>query len=101
MSSSGGVVSHTIHWQEKIPVRVSMILRGEVEVSVDLVEQRVEMVSGAELKPKKKEWCLHIGDYLARQALLEIQEELVKKRKDGRSGIPFEARPDPKITWWG
>jgi hypothetical protein len=101
MSSSGGVIKHNIRWQGQIPVGVEITLRGEVSVFVDLLEQRLDMVSGPELKPKKKEWCLQIASYLARQALLEIQEKANKKRKDGRKGIQFEARPDPNVTWWG
>ncbi|MBF0455193.1 MAG: hypothetical protein HQL72_10315 [Magnetococcales bacterium] len=101
MSASGGVVTHTLCWQEKIPIGVDLTLRGGVVVRVDLIEKRVVAVEGGELKPKKIQWCLHIADYLARQALLELQEKANKKRSDGRSSIQFEPRPDPNITWWG
>jgi hypothetical protein len=101
MSSSGGVIKHSIRWQDELPVGVEITLKGEVSVYVDLLKQQVAMVAGEELKAKKKEWCLQIAIYLARQALLKIQEESRKKRADGRSGIQFEARPDPNITWWG
>jgi hypothetical protein len=101
MSSSGGVVSHNIRWQESVPAGVDLTLRSGVEVFVDLLQQRVDMVAGPELKPKKKEWCLQIASYIARQALLEIQEKEGKKRGDGRKGIEFEPRPDPNEIWWG
>ncbi|MBF0382004.1 MAG: hypothetical protein HQL69_13355 [Magnetococcales bacterium] len=102
MSSSGGVLSHTIRWQDEIPLGVELILRGNVEVYVDLLQQRVEVAKGAELKAKKQEWCLQIASYLARQALLEIQEKNNKtKLKAGQKGMQFQARPDPNITWWG
>ena len=102
MSSSGGILSHSIRWEEKIPLGVELTLRGGVEVYVDLMQQRVEMAQGVELKAKKQEWCLQIASYLARQALLEIQEKANKKKlKTGQKGMQFQARPDPNVTWWG
>ncbi|MBF0446152.1 MAG: hypothetical protein HQL68_11240 [Magnetococcales bacterium] len=102
MSSSGGVLSHTVRWQEQIPQGVELTLRGGVEVYVDLLQQRVEVAEGAELKAKKQEWCLQIASYLARQALLEILEKAGKKKlKAGQKGVQFQARPDPDVVWWG
>jgi|SaaInl8_120m_RNA_FD_contig_21_2281031_length_444_multi_4_in_0_out_0_1 hypothetical protein len=102
MSSSGGVLSHTIRWEGQIPLGVELTLRGDVEVYVDLMQQRVEVADGVELKAKKQEWCMQIASYLARQALLEIQEKLGKKKlKTGQKGMQFQARPDPNVTWWG
>lgn len=101
MSGFSGVVDHTIHWQEKVPVGVELLLkRGEV-VRIDLVGRLVEQTEGEPLKEKKRAWCLQIGDYLARQALLERQEKATQHRADGRVTLSFEPRPDPRVTWWG
>lgn len=99
-SSAGGVTEHKIRWQEKVPVAVELSLKGGAKVEVDLVSREVVVVAGV-LKAKKIEWCQHIADYIARQSLLEISEKSGKKRSDGRVGIQFEPRPDPKIIWWG
>ncbi|MBF0447360.1 MAG: hypothetical protein HQL67_04080 [Magnetococcales bacterium] len=101
MNASSGVVSHTIRWQGKVPIGVELTLKGGVVVEVDLIEQTVVVVGSVSLKAKKQEWCRHIADYLARQALLEIQQEASKNRPDGRSTVRFDVRPDPNVTWWG
>ncbi len=101
MSGFGGVSGYEVRWRDELPIGVEITLKGDVTAYVDLMQQRVDMVSGAQLKPKKRDWVLQIAVYLARQALLEVQEEENKKRKKGRANIEFEPRPDPNIIWWG
>ena len=96
-----GVSHHDIHWENDVPVAVTLMLGDTAEVLVDLPEQTVTVGKG-EIKAKKSSWCLHIGDFLARQALLKRTEKQRQKTTPvGDQSIEFGVRPDPSNIWWG
>ncbi len=96
-----GVRHHDIRWENDVPVAVTLILGESVEVLVDLPGQRVTLLRG-DLKKKKRDWCLHIADFLARQALLKRTEQQRKKTTPANGQpIEFGARPNSDGIWWG
>ncbi|MBF0308806.1 MAG: hypothetical protein HQL56_04675 [Magnetococcales bacterium] len=101
MAQMRGLVSHDVEWEEAVPVAIRLELKGGVRLRLDLAGRTLVQEAGEPLRPKQLDWCIEIGEYLVRQALLERQEELRKQRGDGRAAIDFEPRPDPKVIWWG
>ncbi|MEO5345695.1 MAG: hypothetical protein H7834_04875 [Magnetococcus sp. YQC-9] len=97
----GGVVRHEVHLEGTVPVAVTVLLARGAEVMIDLVTHTVAQNSGPPLKARQEAWVLEIGEYLARQHLLESAEEQRAQQTDGRVAIPFEPRPKPGMIWWG
>lgn len=96
-----GVSSHEVHWENNIPVMVVLTLRGGIEVVVDLIKKVAQTPSDVIFPQKKLDWCLHIGSYLARQALLQRTQDQQRNLPEGSSTLEFDVRPDPHRVWWG
>lgn len=95
------VVDQEVHREGGVPVRVTMELTTGQRVSLDLVTSRLTLERGEELTPRLEEWCLQIGEYLARMALAESHEERRKGQRPGTAGVDFLPRPQDGRTWWG
>ncbi|MEO5378958.1 MAG: hypothetical protein H7832_14425 [Magnetococcus sp. DMHC-6] len=96
-----GVAQHRIDWEGEAIKAVILTLMDGQEVRINLESENSTLESAHSLSPKMVNWCVHIGVYLARMALLEQQEKQSEKQQGHQKSLQFEPRPDPKIIWWG
>ncbi|MBF0137874.1 MAG: hypothetical protein HQL65_16710 [Magnetococcales bacterium] len=101
-----GIVSHTVHQEPNgVPTRVVMELGDGIVTELDLLQNELRQLAGAELPAIKRQWCMQIGTYLARMALLEAEEKrfAATPTQDATKGQPvtFMRPPPPGVVWWG
>ncbi|HAT51306.1 MAG: hypothetical protein HQL07_06000 [Nitrospirae bacterium] len=100
-SRAAGVVRHEVHCDGKIPVRVTIWLKGEIMVTLDLVTGMLKESEPGRLSEKKQAWVIAIAEYLARQELLQRTQNGRENRSDGTQPLEFDPRPDGQSIWWG
>ncbi|MBF0178289.1 MAG: hypothetical protein HQL63_15805 [Magnetococcales bacterium] len=95
---------HEIVWANNVPTAVVMELGDGVVIELDLPQNELRQVQGAALPDSKRQWCLQIGAYLARMALLEAEERRCATPQTAEAqGQPVAFMPPlpPGGVWWG
>nr|CRH07734.1 protein of unknown function.Similar to protein mmc1_3701 from Magnetococcus sp. (strain MC-1) [Candidatus Magnetococcus massalia] len=96
-----GITDHTITWDDRIPVSITMDLGRGRKVEVNLINKQLTQLEGRPLKDKQRDWVMHMAEYLMRQALLKRHEDETGEKSPGAKPVTFSARPNPDVTWWG
>ncbi|MBF0423199.1 MAG: hypothetical protein HQL73_09430 [Magnetococcales bacterium] len=100
-ANASGVIRHEIHWDGKIPVRVTLWLKGGAEVSVDVITAAITEKYPASLTAEKRSWAVAIAGYLVRQELLRQIQERSGQNPEEANPLEFNPKPDGQQIWWG
>ncbi|MBF0621772.1 MAG: hypothetical protein HQL54_07560 [Magnetococcales bacterium] len=97
----GVVKQHHVELKEGQPVAIRLELSNDYIVELDYITREIRLIQGEALSAKQEAWCVQIGQYLGRMALMEKQEEAQKNALGAAKPLEFGVRPDPNQIWWG